>query len=272
MKLINPDVKVWNQTYNLKGIFEHIERCARVCYASKHNAINSKKFIDGLIDKGHLSPLQHGTIYLKCPGTKYLNSYSKVVTVNGNDYVTTNYLTMLRGSYKTDEDAIRNNFNKSWFDDLKYMCEPTEFHNKRTTACFTTSIGISREFNRHVTHSICEQSTRYCNYSKDRFDNQITFIKPSWYATNRCTEWKDEFKKSLNESENRYLRMIELGAKPQDAREILPLSTATILIHTAYDSDWKHFFNMRCTSSKYGIPHPDAAFLADKLKQIMFNE
>lgn len=65
-------------------------------------------------------------------------------------------------------------------DDLQYQVEPTEHHEKRITAKFICDRGVSHEFVRHRVFSFAQESTRYCNYSKDKFNNEITFIQPSW--------------------------------------------------------------------------------------------
>jgi len=69
-------------------------------------------------------------------------------------------------------------FENGWEDDLQYMCEPTEFHEKRITVKFITSIGICREILRHRHMSFLNESTRYCNYSKGKFNSELTFIIP----------------------------------------------------------------------------------------------
>jgi hypothetical protein len=80
-----------------------------------------------------------------------------------------------------------------WLDDLKYLCEPTEFHEKRLSVKVITDIGVTREFNRHRTFSIVEQSTRYCNFSKDKFGNELTFIIPEY--------WKEYYRVALNQND-----------------------------------------------------------------------
>ena len=89
----------------------------------------------------------------------------KVKTDNKYAYVTLNY---------------RHIVENGWIDDLQYLCDPTEHHERRYTFKVTTSIGVTRELNRHRVNSIAEQSTRYCNYSKDKFGNEVTFCIPSW--------------------------------------------------------------------------------------------
>lgn len=123
------------------------------------------------------------------------------------------------------------------------------------------------------TISISEQSTRYCNYSKDKFGVEITFVIPEW-ATNLTPEYKSldysgldhnelVFLSSLAEAERSYMTMIRDGAKPQEARDVLPLATATTVMYTAFVSDWKHFFELRTSVAA----HPDARAIAIPLME-----
>ena len=176
-------------------------------------------------------------------------------------------------------------------DDLAYMVEPTDKHEKRITVHFTTQISITREFNRHRANSMAEQSTRYCNYTKDKFGSEITVNTPHWVKQQVSDDINNtllsaDFKQLCSQvsseeaienwtlldswlfanlaSEFAYMNLIRLGCKPQDARAVLPLDTNTELIHTAFTSDWKHFFNLRALGTT-GAPHPDAQQLAQPL-------
>lgn len=234
--------------------------------------------------------LEHGTIYLKIPfssnsGPSYernkfyeRNKYSKVIYDTDNTlYVTTN----LR--------VIIENYREH---DLKYLCAPT-LHAKRYTFCFTTNIGVSREFNRHRVNSIAEESTRYCNYSKKN-DGQIKIVLPAWLIEDKfdienyyydlkdfCDDivfegekidenWSatDYYMFALKSCEFAYNNLIKLGWLPQQAREVLPLATKTQLVHTAFEDDWKHFIALR-SDGVSGKPHPNAKILADKVKEIL---
>lgn len=177
----------------------------------------------------------------------------KVKTDDKYAYVTMNY-----------RHIVENN----WLDDLKYQCEPTKFHEKRVTVRFVCTIGISREFNRHRVHSITEQSTRYCNYSKDKFGNEVTFIKPLWYVDrldrkDYAGSAEENYEIALGQAEQNYFALLNCNWKPQQAREVLPLNTATELIHTAFVNDWKHFFELRCSKAA----HPQAQELAIPLEE-----
>ena len=187
------------------------------------------------------------------------------MTVDGCHYVTTN---------------LRVLAENQWLTDLDHLTEPLAHHERRVTVHFTTQIATTREFNRHRANSMAEQSTRYCNYSKDKFGNEISINIPEWVRALSVEEPTQidflELAKKVTEgqaddyenwlfanlaAERAYMNLIALGRKPQEARAILPLDTNTELIHTAFVSDWKHFFDLRAKGTT-GAPHPDAKVLA----------
>lgn len=264
MRLIEPSVEIIKQSNDLIGIFKHIEKCGRTCYQSydKIDETSYIKFIQMIQSKGHLSVFEHGTIYLKIPSSEinlihYIeaadklikNQYSKYRVIDNYYYVTTN-LRVIK-EHKLE-------------DLMQYICEPTEYHYKRTTVKFILPIGISREFCRHRVFSFSEQSTRYCNFSLNKFNNEITFIIPTWVKDINSEKYFT-FLEQLRRSEATYFELIKEGYKPQEARDILPLSTKSELIMTGFDEDWKQFLELRC--SPYA--HPDAQKLANMLKNEM---
>lgn len=175
MKLIKPSFEIWDQPAGLEGVCKQIEKVGRVCYKSEDKITedSAKPFVDRMIKSGHGAMLEHGTVYLHIKGidrtdiTKYLyNKYSKVVEGSlDHFYVTTNYRVLIENG---------------WLDDLQYICEPTEYHERRVTVHFVCDRGVSHEFVRHRVFSFAQESTRCCNYSKDKFGNEITFIIPCW--------------------------------------------------------------------------------------------
>ena len=190
MRIIKPKVEYWNQTNTLDGIWAHAAKCARVCYQSEpiNRRESAKDFLLRTIAKNgfkkdkssHMSVLEHATVYLRATNNtfyKYLydryftNPYSKAVfdVTNVGDKVFICVTTNLRVLIEND-----------WLDDLQFICNSTRAHVKRYTFNIITDIGVSRELNRHRCHSISEESTRYCNYSKDKFDNGLTFVIPEW--------------------------------------------------------------------------------------------
>ena len=272
MRLIKPSVEIIKQEkYDLLHVFKFIELAGRTCYKSENKITedSASEFVDRMIKSGHGAMLEHGTIYLTIPVSdisnpiiyKYiLNSYSKIFIDFTNSYITTNYRVL-----------IENN----WLDDLKYISEPYLFHTKRTTVKFICDRGVSHEFVRHRVFSFAQESTRYCNYTKDKFNNELTFIIPCWikdleegnyYAYCEYHHSKNDASKrwfdSCMSSEFVYTNLIEEGWKSQEARTILPNSLKTELIMTGFNDDWQNFFKLRCAPNA----HPQAKELADMLK------
>ena len=261
MKLINQKAEYWPQ----EDLYKQIERCARVCYKSEDKITDdsANKMIDRLIQSNHLAMLEHGTVYLKKEWEEdakfdfYLNNpYSKVV------YVTRN----VEGAKK--EVLVTTNLRviieNHAFEDLEYKCEPTMFHYKRYTMFLTTSISIVRELLRHRKFSFANESTRYCNYTKDRFDKHISFVKPYWLKNS--DEYAQKFIDNLASCESCYNYLINEGNyKPQEAREILPLATKSDIVMTGFEEDWAHFFDLRLEGNA-GVPHPDMKALAQLIE------
>ena len=255
MKLIKPSFEILEQAPGIQGIKKQIERAGRTCYKSEDKITDTsyEEFVNRMVNSGHGAMLEHGTVYLYLPVDD--NNFSELVEkytknkytrVNQKQFITTNYRVLVENG---------------WLDDLQYQCEPTEYHEKRVTVKFILPISISREFIRHRTASFAEQSTRYCNYSKSKFGEELTFITPYWYD-NVDSYTKNEFDRGLQYAEGYYMFMVDKGMKSQEAREILPLCTKTELVMTAFISDWEHFFKLRCHSTA----HPDARALAIPLK------
>lgn len=285
MRLIKPYLEIWEQLAGLEGVYKQIERVGRVCYKSEDKITedSAKPFVDNrLIKSGHYAMLEHGTVYLKRDSTKednlewaeryLLSPYSRISYGEGSHringvlhntvYVTTNYRVIIE---------------QGWLDDLQYICEPTEYHERRVTVHFVCDRGVSHEFVRHRVMSFAQESTRYCNYSKDKFNNELTFIQPCWLDDERLklygpyhTVIRDKspesiFIASLNNAEKDYIDLIDLGWKPQEARAVLPNALKTELVMTGFVSDWNHFFRLRSRIAETGKPHPQAQELADPL-------
>lgn len=322
MKLIKPSVEILPQGEGLEGIYKHIEYAGRTCYKS-HDKItpdSAKEFVDRMIKSGHGAMLEHGTVYLTIPGEHEPDEWGRAhVFINyKGEYTYNKYSKVVIEYYEQEPIGTQADFCKSisrskrhittnlrvlvendWMDDLKYICEPTEYHEKRITVKFITDQGILREFTRHRVFSFACESTRYCNYSKSKYDNEVTYILPSWidkttlppkvsfhcsddWGTVMCEHYynvTEEGKKSwgisntdidnflfaLDSCEQMYLSLIKQGWKPQQARNVLPLATKCELIMTGFKSDWDHFFFLRCPVSA----HPQARELAIQLKELM---
>jgi thymidylate synthase (FAD) len=260
MKLIKQSFEFINQTdFSLVGIKKHIERCARVSYKSedKITDISYEKFVNMLESRGHDRPLEFGTVYLDIPtkdierGAEYiyavgkysLNPWSIKEEVKDHAYISTNYR------------VIKDNH---WEDDLQYLCEPTEYHHKRYTVHMILDRGVMDEFRTHVGLSHLAESTRYCNYSKDKFGNELTFIQPCWDI--RGTNYID----FLQHAEWGYFRMLKNGWTPQQARSVLPLGIKSELISCGFEDAWENFFKRRDA--------PDAHPMAQEIANPMHKE
>lgn len=283
MKINNPSFEIWPQEPGTDGIYRQIERVGRVCYKSEDHqtADSARPFVERMIKNQHLAMLEHGTVYLRMQNNQsakyYANKFTHANRVGNTAYITTN---------------LRVLAENGWMDDLQFLTEPTWHHEQRVTVHFTTQIAITREFNRHRADSMAEQSTRYCNYSKDKFGNEITVCLPSWVKQEMAdTDWEPQVSGGLLTlsgqefmelsrkvadgsataldnwvfanlaAEKAYMNLVAAGRKPQEARVALPLDTATELVHTAFVSDWRHFFDLRALGTT-GAPHPDAKALA----------
>lgn len=282
MKLIKPYFEIWEQSAGLEGVYKQIEKVGRVCYKSEDKITedSAKPFVNRMIKSGHGAMLEHGTVYLFCPTEEYVDSNGDVQYYNPLEkYQNNNYSALVdsnEGIYVTTN--LRVLVENGWMGDLQYLCEPTEFHEKRITVHFVCDRGVSHEFVRHRVMSFAQESTRYCNYSKDKFGNELTFIQPCWLDDERLklygpyhTIIRDKspesiFIANLNNAERDYLDLISLGWKSQEARAILPNSLKTELVVTGFTSDWNHFFDLRARGTT-GAPHPQAKELAEPLME-----
>lgn len=267
MKLIKQSFEFINQTdFSLVGIKKHIERCARVSYKSENKITDTsyEKFVNMLESRGHDRPLEFGTVYLTLRGddTDALrnifiyaeNPWTKIrkqvikAEYDPNIRVVLNYVTT---NYRV---IVENHLEE----DLKYLCEPTEYHYKRYTVHMILDRGVMDEFRTHVGLSHLAESTRYCNYSKDKFGNKLTFIQPCWDI--RGSNYID----FLQHAEWGYFRMLKNGWTPQQARSVLPLGIKSELISCGFKDAWENFFKRRDA--------PDAHPMAQEIANPMHKE
>lgn len=278
MKAIESSVEMLQEEFDVNAtkeqlvekVYEEIERAGRLCYKSEDKIGDgtAKAFVDMLVNAGHNAMLEHGTVYLydtydvsavgswdTCIGAKYeKNAYSVVNFDQGVDmkgvYITTNYRVL-----------VENN----WLDDLQYIHVPEDFHEPRITVKFVCDRGISHELVRHRVFSFAQESTRYCNYSKDKFGNEITFVLPA-HAT-KDSEFRNIICGEFKEAESYYFNLLSIGMKPQDARCVLPTALKTEIIMTGFLKDWGQFITLRTKPNA----HPDIQKLANEAANIMAN-
>lgn len=127
------------------------------------------------------------------------------------------------------------------------------------TVKFIVDRGVSHEIVRHRIASFAQESSRYCNYSQDKFGNELTFIKPFFW--DKSSEMFLRWKCMMRTAEVCYLVMLDNGATPEQARSVLPNSLKTELIMTANLREWRHFLQLRAAGTT-GKPHPQMAEVA----------
>lgn len=298
MRLIKPKAELLLQQPSLEGVYKQIELAGRTCYKStdKITEDSAKPFVDRMINSNHLAMLEHGTVYLTIPGESEPDAWGRVFSHTGKGSYTYNKYSKVNwenwwqepvGTQKEFCKAIpRSNMHittnlrvlveNDWLDDLKYICEPTEYHEKRYTVRFTCDRGVSHELVRHRVFSFAQESTRYCNYSKNKFGNELTFIIPSWctsikpdvleYSPFEITPKEAEFMQACFDSEKRYFSMLKSDATPQEARQVLINALKTEVVMTGFIKDWDYFFSLRTSFiAATGKPHPDMSNLTDNL-------
>lgn len=266
MRLIKPSVEILEQKPGVQGMYDMIELCGKTSYKSPvKGGKAAEDFTSARVNEGHYAVLEFGTVYLEYPANKHIakygnNPYSRIHLIEDGSYAVTTNLRVL----------VEN----GWTLDLEYWCEPTEYHEKRHTARFITDRGVTHELVRHRTFSFCQESTRYCNYSKDKFGNGVTYIIPSWEdideqdanaflglvsAKAKLNEHGEKIfplYKALQVSEFCYLQLLENGFTPQQARQVLPNAVKTEICVCGFEDAWKQLFALRY----YGLtgkPHPD---------------
>jgi thymidylate synthase (FAD) len=135
------------------------------------------------------------------------------------------------------------------------------------TVKFVVDRGVSHEIVRHRIASYCQESTRYCNYAKDGFGNEVTFILPLFLEENPngYLVWKD----AMEASEKAYFDLLDMGYKPQDARAVLPNSLKTELVMTANLREWRAFFKLRTAPAAHPQMREVTIPLLDKFKKLI---
>ena len=266
MKIIKPDAIELVQGVGFHSMLQHIEYCGRTCYKSEDKITEDSchRFVNMLREHAHGAMLEHGTVYLTNnvmdkPLNNYdpehllaltKNKYTKVFNVNNFEYITTNYRVIIEND---------------WEDLLYLQTEPTEYHYKRRTFKITCNRGVSHEFVRHRVFSFAQESQRYVNYSKDKFGKEIKVIAPDVLSFNSYDDMGSYlvWRKACEDAEIAYFWLLENDATPQEARDVLPNATATELIMTGFESDWEHFFKLRCAKDA----HPQAQEVANMIKE-----
>lgn len=164
-----------------------------------------------------------------------------------------------RTCYKS-EDKITDDSAKKFVSNIIKRGHEAMLEHSILSVKFICDRGVSHELVRHRLASFAQESTRYCNYGKNKFGNECTFIEPFFFRRKGTSDrdndalyniWLDD----CEFSEKTYLRMLELGATPQEARSVLPNSIKTEVVVTMNYREWRHFFKLRAARFT-GPAHP----------------
>lgn len=174
----------------------------------------------------------------------------------------------IRTAYKS-EDRIEEGSDEKIIGHIKSLKHESTLEHGVITVKFITDRGVTHELVRHRITSVTQESTRYCNYSKDKFGNEITVIEPFFYTdaitltpasisktveTDPMTNLQmryDSWKRACETAELEYFSQLSLGAKPQEARSILPNSLKTEIVVTANVREWRKIFELRTSKEAH---------------------
>lgn len=168
-----------------------------------------------------------------------------------------------RVCYKS-EDKITEDSAKAFVVRLIQSGHESVLEHQSFSVRFVTDRGVTHELVRHRLASFSQESTRYCNYSKDKFGNELTFILPTFlYGYGSDNPSWEHWQKAMEDSEDRYFELLEDGLTPQDARSVLPNSLKTEIVVTANIREWRTILKQR-TSKK---AHPQ---MRDLMTPLLF--
>ena len=305
MKIINAQASVLVENDPIKKI----EKCGRVCYKSEDKITedSAEKFVASIIKRGHEAVLEHASFIFKVSRSVYEDLRGKVNFVE-NHYPVKLYLRftdsegyIVSGNVRAWRDFFRfsgvppymNDFveaNPILFPEFKsdspFNLEGGEWSIRQistneivstyqrlvhedVSVKFICDRGISHEIVRHRPASFCQESTRYCNYSKDGFGGEIMVIKPMSFD---CSDSPYRiWKRSCENAETAYFDLLDEGCTPQEARDVLPNSLKTELIMTAPLMEWCHFFNLRMSPAAHPQMQEVASYAYDAMNSFLWD-
>ena len=325
MYIIRPNVELWKPIDHA----QHVAKCASVCYGSKGKRTPDKekdiRLVKQLLDSGHKSVFRHDTLYYVIPFADYsqnddlhadiivlqgYNAYVNIIFGENNDcYISVN------GQWAHENDWFVSKYVKYSIEEKDLRKYPEALAIRRFTFCITTQISTSREFNRVSPNAITEESTRYCNYCNDKFDNNVSICQPFWldvfatfekmrntkspveqvrYNGKNISAYVDDklvtipfsqfnieivndkrteqnaktFLGFVHKHAVHYHDMLKYGLIAQEARELLPLCTATTVIYTYSLYEWIRILLLRFYGVT-GAPHPNAFIIAREIKELL---
>ena len=163
---------------------------------------------------------------------------------------------MGRISYKSEDKITEDGESaKKFIGKLIANGHESVLEHSSLSVIFITDRAVTHELVRHRLASFTQESQRYCNYSKDKFNNEVTFIEPWWIADSDPIDSDVAYPwmTAISTAEQEYFKLLDIGMSPQDARVVLPNSTKTEIGVTANYREWRHILKLRCSDAA----HPD---------------
>lgn len=173
-----------------------------------------------------------------------------------------------RTCYKSEE-LITPDSSKKFISKILKLGHESVIEHYSITVRVICDRGVTHEIVRHRIGSYSQESTRYCNYSNKKFGNELTFIEPCyWNLENEEDKLKRKvWTDTLLDVEKRYMKLLELGATPQEARSILPNSLKTEIVMTMNLREWRHFFKLRTSSAAHPQMREVAIMILKEFKE-----
>lgn len=285
MKIIEPSFEIQDDL-DKSSVTIRLEECGRVCYKSEDQitADSALPFVTRIAAHGHNSVLEMAvvTYEVTCHPDhvlELLSSHPKYLNINRTDngMLVTGSIRSFRELYEKhphnqvvndlvsalagrEPHLFENIFDpdkalpvdqevsvkKLSLAQVEQLPDDLKLHHRYLGVKFYVNRAVTHEIVRHRPCSFLQESQRYCRYSQDKFDNQVTFIKPMFFeeGTAEYALWKE----AMEETEKKYLQLLET-ATPQAARTVLPNSCKTEIIVYCNLEEWAHIFSLRTTKA-----------------------
>ena len=291
MILLEQKAEYLKQEPGVEGVYKVIEKAARTCYKSEAKCDGTvegaKAFVERMIKSHHTAMLESCSVYLKCyRNFKYEKNTGMVECPSDLEFYATNKYSKfnLDKDYNYVTTNLRVLVENNRLDDLNYWSEPTDTHEKRYTFRLVTDRAIANEIVRHRLFSFAQESTRFVDYSNEKYGTDIAYIMPDWFP-NATLQQQEAFMQMMKDTEDLYFALrgkwderkpdkrFKTGFKdnpltPQQARAVFPLCLKTELCMTGYVTDWRFFLDLRLFG-KTGKPHPQIVELSEKIVEQM---
>lgn len=267
MKIIEPSARIIEDELAGMSIYQRIDQCASVCYQRPPKATEdeAKEFCKSMLERKHMMPLEMAQVYLLAteadvPKSKFVTHTQVAGLTKGRVVISGSIRAFLEAKYHDREQVRRflsHKYPLFFGEDVRetYVKFAREdqipWQHRYVAVRVVCSRAISHQLVRHRPVSILQESQRYCRYDGERFEGEVTFIRPLWVDNDL---WMDGFRLDCYRAEDRYKTYLLEGLSPQQARGVLPSDCKTELIMYASLPEWKYILNtdtMRCS------PHAD---------------